>query len=333
MHMIRMTQQRRGFSLTEVLVVVGILALIAAIAAGAYFAVAGGQKQDAAKATMSKIDNQLLRKMKMIRDRIKDDIRDKRAGSGIPELKNAGFSSEAAEAIMLYLRMKNELPMTFQEATTATSITLMPINPGPPITITLPSKAEFKTLTGAPALHLQSAACLFAALGTVGGEGTEQQVGEIEPGSYKCYVSNTKPVIFNRLAYAGDQNELNMAPYAKSPPYDPFFPKKLPNGTYQNLATELGVVNANAFWETVTPVNAAFAVGNANRYVPLVYWGIPRPVGAAAPGNTGYPAGTFHTACAISWGQEGQDVTAPSSLYGNGNIVSYRLREEGARGD
>jgi prepilin-type N-terminal cleavage/methylation domain-containing protein len=354
MHMLRKRLiDRSGFSLTEVLVVIGILALIMAIAAGAYFAIAGNQQQDAAKATMSKIDGMLLRKIKSIRDRIKDDIREKRAGSGIPELKNAGFTNEAAEAIMMFLRLKNELPMTYLEATVGIPVTTPLVLTGtsgivvfagaqiapaslPPgaVQVVLAPRAEFKGMTGADPLHLQAAACFYKAITAGGVEGTEQQIGEISTGGYKCFTASQKPVIFTRLAYTGDQNELNAAPYAKG--YDPFFPKKLPNGSYQNLAAEIGVANANALWEAATPVNPTFAVGTINRYLPLTYWGIPKPATAPAPGNTGYPALTFHTACAISWGQQGQDAPDPGAapaIYGNGNIVSYRLREEGARGD
>ena len=326
LHMTRSLQQaRRGFTLVEVLVVISILAIIMGIGVGAYFLIMGGQKQDASKTTTAKIDGLLLRKMKAIRDKIKDDVRNNRPGTGYPELKTAGLTSEAAEAVLLYCRMKNEMPMTYAEALSPTSI---PFTTLPP----LPVRSEFKGLTGTPPLHVQSAVCLYRALAPMGLDGLEQQLDASEAGAEKYFKDNGgKPIIFNRLAFGGDQNELNAAPFSKG--YDPFFPKKLPNGTYQSLAATSEIATINAVWEIVTPIDPAFPVGNANRYLALSYWGIPKPTTAPAPGNTGYPVRTFHTACAISWGQEGSDVTTPSSLYGNGNIVSYRLREEGAKGD
>jgi prepilin-type N-terminal cleavage/methylation domain-containing protein len=308
--MIRSLQQsRRGFTLVEVLVVISILAIIAAIGAGAYFAIMGSQKNDASRSAVAKIDGLLLRKMKAIRDKIKDDVRNNRPGTGYSELKTAGLTSEAAEAVLLYCRMKNELPMTYAEALTATGI--------PFTTIALPVRSEFKGLSGSPGIHVESAVCLYRALATMGLEGLEQQQDASLAGTEKYFKDNGgKPIIFNRLAYGGDQNELNSAPYSKVPPFDPFFPKKLPNGTYQDLSAELGAVNTATFWNAVTPPLVAVKT----------YWGIPFT----------YPVRTFHTACAISFGQQDQSVIDPGmypAMYGNGNIVSYRLREEGAKGD
>ena len=314
-------QARRGFTLVEVLVVVSILAIIAAIGAGAYFAIMGSQKNDASRSAVAKIDGLLLSKMKAIRDKIKDDVRNNRPGTGYPELKTAGLTSEAAEAVLLYCRMKNELPMTYAEALAPTQIPF--VTPA----IFLPSRSEFKGLPTAPpplpALHVQSAVCLYRALATMGLEGLEQQLDASEAGAEKYFKDNAgKPIIFNRMAFGGDQGELNTRNY------DPFFPKKMPTppnpaNTYRNLSDELGAANTVIFWNAVTPPLAVRTL-----------WGIP---------NT-YPlltANQNHTSCVISWGQEGSDAPAPLAVvnsnpalfYANGNIVSYRLRAEGAKGD
>ncbi len=340
-------QARRGFTLVEVIVVISILAIIVTIGAGAYFLILNGQKQDASKTTTAKIDGLLLRKVKMIRDKIKDDVKDRRPKTGIPELRDAGYTAEAAEAIMLYARLKNELPMTFLEAKTATAFTLASLNGGPPVNIYLAPRSEFTSLPATPIttltdIHRQSAVCLHRALTPLGLEGLEQQIGESVAGGEKCFKdSGGKPIIFTRLAFNGDQAELN------TKNYDPYFPKKLPSGSYQNLITEIGAGNATLFWNAVTPLSATYtltttptvAAPNAIR----AYWGIP----------FAYPGAVNHTVCVISWGQRNEDSIDPledpatpgvltynpmtqqpwNRLYNDGNIVSYRLREEGAKGD
>ena len=330
------------------MVVISILAIIMGIGVGAYFLIMGGQKQDASKTTTAKIDGLLLRKVKMIRDKIKDDVKEKRLKTGIPELRDAGYTAEAAETIMLYARLKNELPMTFLEAKSATSFTLGSLNGGPPVNIFLAARSEFASLPPTPItsltdIHIQSSACLYRALTPLGLEGLEQQTGESVAGGEKCFKdSGGKPIVFTRLAFNGDQGELN------TKNYDPYFPKKLPSGSYQNLTTEITAANATAFWNAVTPLSFTYtltttpsvATPNAIR----AYWGIP----------FSYPGNVNHTVCVISWGQRGQDAVDPledpaqppgviiynpmtqqpwNRLYNDGNIVSYRLREEGAKGD
>jgi hypothetical protein len=56
---------------------------------------------------------------------------------------------------------------------------------------------------------------------------------------------------------------------------------------------------------------------------------------ANTPGWAGvpasYPRRQFHTMCAIS--SAGKNNYNPSNIYGGGNLVSFRLRQEGQKGD
>ena len=338
-------QARRGFTLVEVLVVISILAIIMGIGVGAYFLIMGGQQKSASEATVSKVDNKLLAKIKLIRDRIKDDTRNNRPGTGVPELRTAGFSVEAAESIMLYCRMRNELPMSYIEALTPTVV--------PIINLTLPVRSEFQSIprpnppfTTPPAsvfvppdYRLQSAVCLFRALSPSNPEGFEQQTGVLgivpdingadllatNPSvNEKVYRDSLgKPLIFNRLAYVGDQGELDTPTTA----YDPFFTKKT-GGAFLNMATTSPIFNSPPYPNT-QPNNFNVAVwAPMNILVPA--WAVSP---ALTTSRTIYPGLRNQTSCVISWGQEGQDATVPSTIYANGNIVSYRLRKEGAKGD
>jgi len=166
----------------------------------------------------------------------------------------------------------------------------------------------------------ESAACLYAALSTFEQDGTEQQVGTTPNLGQKCYVdSYGKPIIFVRLAYNGDNDELNKPPFANAQ-YDPYFAKQR-NGQYQTLSatTNLGGdLNANGTVDSAELWN----------FVRTDY-----PTWAGALSGT-YPGLKNHVSCVISFGQQGNDVAPqPQSIYANANIVSYRLRKEGDRGE
>jgi hypothetical protein len=214
-----------------------------------------------------------------------------------------GGNTEAAKSIMLYARMRQQLPMTFAEAKSNFTVCGYLYRASP----------TFAGLPNAPDGDIDaSAACLFAALGTTGMEGLEQQADTSKVNNQKVFIDGLgQPIGFNRLGYDGSVGELN-----KTPAFDPFYPNKSGAGAYRNLATDFDATNGpNAFntqvWQFVRQ--------------PAVTW---------LPAPTPYPGLKHHTAFCFSAGLNHTFAEPPSNgIYDGDNLFSYRLRLEGGRGD
>ncbi len=303
---------RRAFTLVELLVVISIITVIGAISVGAYFRIQAQQTSDFTEVTVTKIDQTLQRKVQLIRDQIDDDAKNMRPGSGYPELLKNNYEPDVAKAILLYCRTKNQLPMSFTEATTPVPVPGT-LNVVTGISVILQPQAVFRGLTGGTGDVAESSVCLFLALAPMGIEGFEQQIGDSAIPGYKCYLDGyRKPLIFNRLAYDGDNGELNAPPFTNpATPFDPFYPKKL-GAVYRPLTDYPGMA---ALWNLV------------RTNVPA--WAGPLPAI--------YPGLKYHTTCVISSNGKNHynesNQAGPGGIYGGGNIVSYRLRQEGNKGD
>jgi prepilin-type N-terminal cleavage/methylation domain-containing protein len=314
----RSTFRRPGFTLVELLVVIAIMATLSAVAVGALFRIRSAQDKSNTEATLSKLDTKLNQKLKAIQEKVRDPRSQQnphyQAAYGM-----SGNSHEVAQAILMYAYTRNELPMTFAEAKSNTVFGTLTLTASP-------IYASLPVGTGAPE---ESAVCIYLALSTTGNEGLEQQIGDVPtmPGQ-KCYLDQYgQPIYFNRLAYNGDNGELNNPPFVKAPVaanlFDPFYSKPANTGGYRDFGTDVGAASANALWAAVVPPSSTYTAANNWAQIPGIN---------AAPPLYIYPGKLNHVSTLISGGLN-KGLTEPGGLYTGDNIFSYRLRKEGQKGD
>lgn len=306
-------RSRDGFTLIELLVMIALLATLAAIVLGAVMRVRSEQDKSFTAATLQKVDSKLIEKLKTIREQIQDRNRPIKGRSEADAL--TGGNSDLANAILLYLHAKNQLPMTFEEAKNSTVYGnvngVINLPPNPSIAGRLSGIPA-----GTPGSPEESAICLYLALEPLGLAGLEQQVGDAPsyPGLKVFLDTYGQPVCFSRLAFGGDKGELDAIQVGDQ--FDPFYPKKNapPTPGYRDMTADFGGAAAvNAFWAQVIPPTLQ---GN--------WAGIPAT----------YPGRRFHTAAVVSVGKNKTLLDAPAmNVYGGDNIVSYRLRKDGGKGD
>jgi len=145
---------RGGFTVTELLVVVAIIAVLAGLASAAYFRWIDSQRQDNTENTLRAVSQALQRQMEAVRTAAKSEP--------IPDyVRNnlAGGDPIRARVIWTKLRLVQEFPMTFAEARNPTAA-----DPNFPPGL-LPGKYGplAAANNGQPAAE-QSAACLYLAL-------------------------------------------------------------------------------------------------------------------------------------------------------------------------
>ena len=323
----RFARPRAGFTLIEMLIVIGIIATLAAISVGAFFQVRGSQDKSVTEVTLNKLHSTFDGKYKAVLDEAKKTVP--------PLLVDAlGGDKDRALAAWTIAKIKNEFPQTKTEASTPYNL------PGG----NLAARKVFSTVAaglqdpvGDPeqisfTQAKNSSALAYAALtatgtgGTMGGtEGLQQQTkteGEVTyfvdawnmPIGFKRNAYNTEiqpPVPKNGLAQQNAYfrpNTINSSgrPFYVNNPLDPrgkiidinpMDPSE-PNDAFRvYLAPKLGVdlsVQPNDF-------------SNANQLA------------------TFYSAGPNK-----EFGADPLDLTVEEALD---NLFSYRLRREGAKGD
>ena len=295
----RTRTRRPAFTLIELLVVISIIAVLAALLATAVFAARRGAQKQNAEATLTKLDQKLLQKMKDMRDRIEDDYKNNRGEAEFFKKSALRDKPDVIKAVMMYGRMRRDFPMTFAEAT----------SDFPVAGYTYVRSPAFRDLpsTG-PGDYEESAACFFAAIAQMGTEGLEGQI-TTTPGGRKVFTDGFGgPIAFVRLGYDGNGNELNPPNLA----YDPFYPNKV-GSTYRNLAADYP--------------------GGAAAFEPQV-WDAVRPTVGWVAVPPDYPGLKNHTAFLVSPGPNGTFVDPGfATVYDGDNLLSYRLRKEGGRGD
>lgn len=317
----RPSARRPAFTLVELLVVMALIVTLAALTVGAVFRVQVAQRRGTTEATIQKLDSLLQQKLKTIQEQVNDEARLQKGG--YKDLTDAGFPPDVAKAVLMYARTKYQLPISFTEAKTQFVMGGVTYNHPTLDDAThkkvLPYYATLPAASGVPAE--ESAVCLYIALSQLGNNGLDQQIGDAPntPGQ-KCYVdSYGEPLYFNRLAFGGDGGtELDAPPFVKAGGvFDPFYPNQKPGG-FGNLATDYPGNNATSFNTNVwTPFMQSFPV-----------WAVP----PALPNlKTQYPGLKNHTAAVISSGAD--KILGSPALYSGDNLVSYRLRKEGAKGD
>ena len=311
----RFARPRAGFTLIEMLIVIGIIAALAAISVGAFFQVRGSQDKSVAEVTLNKLHSAFDIKYKAVLDDARKAVAN--MADSDPLMVRCGGDKERALVVMTYVKLRNEFPMESKE-----------VNPNPLIApasvigVTMYSslvpRAAFAALytklptdpTGVGEQEsrtraMTSSKLMYVALtqtgggGTMGGsEGLQQQVG-VDPVDGLSFFRDSwgEPIGFFRHAKSV---EINQSPYAK--------PRAGANGVTTSNALD---PNAKMFKYAMPPAFLGYFPGNAFSNENSV--------------ATFYSAGPNK-----EFGADPISLTEDEALD---NLLSYRLRREGAKGD
>ena len=236
--------RRRGFTLIEILVVISLIAVLAALSVGALFRVRAAQQTSNTEGTLGKLDTLLMARWSAVL------VNAKTPPDGV--IAFCDGDKERAVSLWTYAVLKNEFPVSYAELTTIS------INGA-----TLQPRAVFKkvqTTTPSASLTEQSAALFYAAIMDTGTRGTansleglQQQVDTAN--GLSVFKDNWGiPIVFIRDA---SNAEIQAPPHSKpsaSGSSNPLDPRKLlinwTNAANKNAAaTALGLsggfVNSN----------------------------------------------------------------------------------------
>lgn len=294
--------RRSAFTLIELLVVVSIIAVLSAITVAAVFGVRRSMQTQNCEATIGKLDQKLSNRVKELRDRIQDEATKK--GPEYTGALSVAGTPEGAKSLMLYARLKQQLPMTYTEGNTPFAIGGFTYQPSLAF-------REFNTLPSTASVE-ESAVCLHAAINAMGMmDGLEQQVGTGPVTGQKVFVDGFgSPIGFVRIAYDGHTGEMNHPTIAVRPGQDPFDP--------DNKLSTLFTSTNPPLWNTLLGPQLSNATAGPYSYA--------TPYRANPAQNNRY-----HAIVLISAGPN--RVFAEPTLYDGDNILSYRLRREGANGN
>lgn len=299
---------RRGFSLVELLAVIGILGLLAALGAAAFFRIIPGQKASATDATMTAVHKALTFKWRAVVDAAKRET--------IPSQITtfADNDPERAKILWLYLRLKQEFPTTRTEA--QATITLNGFS--------LPHKKIFDKVTSGGNAFEESAACLRVALMDGGAGGTNLAEDGLQNQSVETPAGPAfrdawgQPIAFLRMVSPTE---------VQQPPYLPKTAgaNKDPIDTIGRLTTLSGTwtaANRTTFWTEVTRNHIGIASGgppatytNQNWVYTLL------SAGGNSPGTKGAPE-TFGPLSGTPSVPDVFNLTADAALD---NVFSFRL--------
>ena len=241
--------RRRGFTLIEILVVISLIAVLAALSVGALFRVRAAQQTSNTEGTLGKLDTLMMARWSAILTNAKTPP---------PEvILLCDGDKDRAVSLWTYAVLKNEFPESYAELTLAIN---NPINING---AKLQPRAVFKKVqTTAPSASLteQSAALFYAAIMDTGTRGTsnsleglQQQVATTANGLSVFNDNWGREIVFIRAA---SNAEIKDPPFSKpsaNGSSNPLDPRKLliswTNATSRNQAlTALGLsgfVNEN----------------------------------------------------------------------------------------
>jgi prepilin-type N-terminal cleavage/methylation domain-containing protein len=323
------TRRRTGFTLVELLVVVGIIAILAALVTagvGRYKTVAQIRSTEN---SLTKMRLGLDQQWKATLDQAREDGRKQPSLQTIPQFvwDWCNGDRDRTTALWAYAKLKVECPQTFPEARAGfvlTGITLLPpkqtFNQVPNVAPT--SLAEYR---------LQSAVLLYLIMSERGGRGMLFSSDDVTNGDVTVSGGTFKvfkdawgmPICFERFTTSPD---VNKQPYAKS-----FNPRAGVN-TIDPL-DPMWKLGDQPNWET-TPSAAGRKLASEQAVLP------PIPPGGA----TSYTPPGFYTFPAVTnnyFGQNrmfalisfGPDKNMDIDPLSGDDLYSYRLGKIGNRGD
>ena len=316
--------RRAGFTLVEMLVVISIIAILAAISVGAFFLVRGSSEKNAAEATLNKLHSTFDVKYKAVLDDAKKTVPDALVVA-------CGNDKDRALVVWTLAKLKNEFPQTKAEATAtymlpggklaprAVFAAATTINLTPPPGYNPADVAAFNAAAVSSAL-MHAALTATGGGGTMGGsEGLQQQVGSAPNGVPYFRDSWGMPIGFLRDA---TNTEIQ-------PPIPPSGAAS-PNSYFK---ANRAIVGGTPFYVN-TPfdprarmVDLPANISYRKIYGPLLGMAAANPVEF----NNFNRMPTFYSA-----GPNKEFGTNPVSLTQDeslDNLFSYRLRREGARGE
>ncbi len=341
------SQRRKtaGFSLIELLVVIAMLAVLAALATGAYFRVRGNAQVKATEETLSKASSGFMQ----IWSAELDNARDSYAGKAgfaqyAPQVDNAkaiaGGDVDRAKALWTYLWMKNAFPQTIAEATAPTNLAVTGY-----LTATLPARSVFAGMTAGTLSNADQAAAILHRIMTQKGS-RGQTYNEEAIGSLSLVLPGTTHRVFtdafgNPITYVvfsvGVQNDLNSAEYVKgnNPSRDPFDP----TGTLLPPPSPLPSPPRPVYWSNTAVRNAV--ASTFGRFIPG-----PPPMLPLLPyefESTNWQPTLVSRGTENAWVPTFLNPTHPTRMQPanyfrfepipDGYITGYKLRRQGNRGD
>lgn len=335
---------RRAFTLVELLIVISLIAILAALSAGTLYRLRDSQNASVTEKTLDKLHSMLDTRWKVV---IED------ARKSVPDLLVAacGGDKDRAQVVWTYAKLKNEFPETYAEATTPVNFVALGI---PATALELKSRQVFVMAAGTPTgaagvtnLQLQSAALLYAALINTGGggnamslEGTQQQVATNAAGVTYFKDGWNKPIAFVRHA-AGSQrgDEINSPPVSR--PHKVKLLTPAPSGppmirevdVYATFDPAGRFIPENV-WSTTESSRRMNFINNtlgANRIVDLT-------ANLAAFDTTTTPKQNLNSVpTLVSAGPNNEFGpvvgTAADDVTDEDDILSFRTRREGSRGN
>ena len=346
----RTTRRRGGFTLIELMVVVALIAILAALAAGTFFRIQAAELQRASEATLVKLHTHLNVRWTPVLEDAKKTVP--------PEvLALAGNDKDRAIAIWTYAKLQNEFPESFDEVRVTTpAVAPRVINLNGAV---LPPKKVFydlavKTYTPAPTTDEQAAALFYAAINatSVGGlspasDGLNNQTVTTASGLTMYKDAWGTPITFRRWAKLP---EMQSAPYlhATQVPWSRAALASGQSGTFavKNPLDPAGRLVARNLPAPGYPADNPFADPTnplyANRLACLAQSPGTNPYGINLPDFTNENFGP--TLVSFGPGKKSGEVapefqpfpTTTSPAVNDDmadNILSFRLRREGNRGD